>query len=79
MKGCDTSSIFLLTMVNNKQQLTVALTRSVCQTIMTERIMIIYTVFKLVLILNFSLSVYKCSYFLANGLYTPCLAIKMYF
>ena len=47
-----------------------------CQTIMAELSKIIDTVTKLVLIFYFSLSMYKCSYFLGNSLCILCLPYK---
>ena len=68
MKSCDTCSIFLFTLaIIISKQLSVSPIRCMCQTIMVEWSKVIDTVFKLVLVKDFSWSMHKPNYLLANS------------
>ena len=71
MKGCERYSIFLFTTINSSAYNLYMPKYEVTQ--------YMDTVFKLVLILDFLLSVYNCCYFLENSVYIPWLAIETCF
>ena len=76
MKSCDTCGIFLFALaVIISKQLSVSPIYGMCQTIMAEWSKVIDTVFKLVLVKDFSWSMHKSSYLLANSLCILCLVI----